>query len=125
MDSLELEDNDCEMLAATEARFSLLAACQQHDVVIIRYGAGLGVAGVHLHCFINGECVSLLQIFTMRCRMPGTALAVWHVNDCPHESWEMCFIKASKSFCVHPDNTVGALPPIEFAGPEKHTKAFD
>ena len=70
---------------------------------------------VCVHCFIGGECVSLLQTFTLHRRVPDTALAVWRVNEGPHECYETGLILASVPFCVYPDNTEGTLLPIEFA----------
>ena len=56
----------------------------------------------------------LVQAFTLQRRVPGTALAVWRVND-GHEVWETKAILAAVEFCVFPEEAVGTLLPLEFA----------
>ena len=115
MDSLEIDDNGCEILIAVEARFSPQATCKQHDVVLMQDDGALRAARVKLHCVIGGECVSLVEVFTLHHRVPDTALVVWRVNESAHECWETQAIVAAVPFCVYPDGNVGTLLPIEFA----------
>lgn len=114
LEALEMEDDGCEILTALEARFSPLALCRQHDVVLLQDGDSLRAARVHLHCMVAGECVSLLETFTLIRRRPGSALSVWRVNDEPHECWETKAIVAAVEFCVYPDGNLGTFLPIEF-----------
>ena len=113
--ALGIDDDGSDVLTATTARFSPLATCQKNDVVLLDTEHGLGAGRVQLHCGIHGECVSLVQTFTLVRRVPGTALAVWRVNDGPHECWETKAILAAVEYCVYPDGNVGTLLPIEHA----------
>ena len=113
-DALSLEDNGSDVFTGIEARLSPLATCQQHDVVRILDGDGLRAARIKLHCSLVGECVSMVQTFTLHRRVPNTALAVWRVNEEAHECWETSAILASVPYCVYPDDTVGTLLPDEF-----------
>ena len=88
LEALGLEDDGRAILTASDARFSPLATCRRHDVVLLRDGSGLRAARVQLHCAVDDECVSLVQPFTLHRRRPGIALAVWRVGDGPHECWE-------------------------------------
>ena len=112
--ALGLDDDGTAVLTASEARFSPLATCRRDDIVLLRDGTGMRAARIQLHCMVANECVSLVQPFTLHRRMPGTALAVWQVNDGPHECWELKAILAAVEFCVYPDGRVGTLLPIEF-----------
>ncbi len=115
LEALELEDDGMVILTAKDARFSPLATCRQKDVVLLQDGDGLRAARIQLHCMVADECLSLVQAFTLRRRMPGTALAVWRVNDGPHEFWETKAIMAAVEFAVYPDGDVGTILPIEYA----------
>ena len=113
LSALGIDDQGEEVLTANTARFSPLATCRKNDVVLLQTANGLVAARVKLHCKVTGECVSLVQIFTFIRRMPGTALAVWRVDDVPHECWETKAIVAAVEFCLYPDGNIGTLLPLE------------
>jgi len=113
LSALGIDDQGEEVLTANTARFSPLATCRQNDVLLLQTANGLVAARVRLHCTIVGGCVSLAQTITFIRRMPGTALAVWRVDDVPHECWETKAIVAAVESCLYPDGNIGTMLPLE------------
>ena len=81
----EFQDEGQHILVARCARFNSLATCVLQDVVLLRDGPAIKAGRVQLHFDIAGECVSLMQVFALLHRRPGTALSVWRVTDDPAE----------------------------------------
>ena len=115
LEALGLEDDGRAILTANDARFSPLATCRRHDVVLVRDGSGRRAARIQLHFAVDDKCVSLVQPFTLHRRRPDTALAVWQVSDGPHECWETQAIVALVEFCEYPDGKVGTILTLEYA----------
>ena len=119
LESLGLDSHaagDMEIQTAMNARFNSLAACKQNDIVLLDVGGGgIKAARVMLHCTVDGECVSVLQMFTLVRRVPNTYLAIWSVNDGPYECWETIAVKAAVENCIYPNGHIGIVLPFEFA----------
>ena len=108
---LGLDDTGMLIRVATSARFSNLALCHQRDVALLRDGDGFTAGRIQL----SDTCLCLVQLFVLRRRIPGTALAVWRLHGDSNECWEITYILAAVEFCVYPDGEVGTLLPLEFA----------
>ena len=88
----------------------------QRDVVLLRGAGGALKAGrVQLHFDIGGQCLSLVQSFTLLRRKSGTALLIWRVGEGPHSCLETQSILAAVEYCTYPDGTVGTVLPIEYS----------
>ena len=115
LDALQLDGAGVSVLTAKDARFSRLGLCRQNDVVLLKDGGGVRAARVKLHCTVDGETVSVVQTFELHRRTPETSLATWKPAHANLECWETKAILTAVDYCVHPDESIGVILPLEYS----------
>jgi hypothetical protein len=109
----EDDDDDLIISVADESRFNQFGSCHRNDVVLVREGNSFRAGRVELHCSIEGEALSFINIWSLVSHEPAQGYAVWKQSD----SAEVCFtsdIIDTISSVSLPDGNVGTLLPVDY-----------
>jgi hypothetical protein len=107
---------DCSMHDVRHSqvmRFSLVASCAKHDIVLFKHDGSITAGRVHMHLSVDAVPVSLVTVFELVKLHSGTGYAVWRNTD------KSILIEAHTIIDVlitsdMPDDLMGSIVPIEF-----------
>ena len=109
----ELEEDKSPTFVATVARFSPVALCSRHDVVLIRDGNGFRAGRLEVNYEIHDRILTLARPFTLVRRNPNSSIVVWEIIEGPSETFETEDILASVEYVEYPNGNVATILPLE------------